>query len=359
MSEIEIPMQETDKTPHAFRAGGELGAHAIMLEALQETETLIPEISQARKETFFKRIPGRKYAKDCSDDREPTSDAVDMFQREYDVELSEMVRRFGAAYGDAFDFAVALVVQSDESILETLPKDFNQFVIDHNALIEAANPDVLQTGHSAAGNEGNSEHFNPSSDKPVACAYAAGIASVSQLGSKESIADTARQEQHEMFGSDKYVDKIRDAYAAVGQYFFGGLIARGETGLSRQDYTDIDMPVVVLEGAHAPHQPNEEDPESRAITVMNFTIDELSNPSVANSKNIPYYNVDATQVALETMKAYPNVKLDPEILLATISYGSLVTRAALDGNGGDTLRAQKYGDPQTALDYLRGIQSAL
>jgi hypothetical protein len=126
---------------------------------------------------------------------------------------------------------------------------------------------------------------------------------------------------------------------------------RDPLSITKSDVLDYRIPAMILEGTHAPSE--------RAIHVLNFSEDLISDPGEANARGLHYYNTDVTQL-VETLKSsWPELQLDAELLVNAIILDESGTRAALASADGPAdpqrIESRRLGDPHGALAHLSAL----
>lgn len=320
-----------------------------------ETACQVPEISAELAATYETKDPNIRYMFGCGDDRELTDESLEALIESGSPDTEAYQRYYGAVEGAARVTAVAIAAQYPEAFAN-YKGTFVDFIGDFKQRAENANKKVRFALHSAASNEGNPRSFNPDAPTGLGCAHAAGAGAVANICANSAAhKELSAIEQPQMFGSDDLLDMVSGANDAFGRKFYGEEYATA--GVTRDDYSTLNMPVQILAGAHAPVR--------KTRVVVNFHVDKISNPSAAIDAGLPAYNNDVTQLAEIIMRTYPELKLDPEILLAVMDQDIRATRAALASHDAEPnttaadLVVERYGDPQEATNYLRALQETL
>ena len=332
---------------------------ALTIEGMHEEEDMenifIPEADEEIVTTLRPRPEGWVLL-GCGDDRGISKASSTHLENEGLPANRPYLRYFGGSYGLARVSQVAAVAQYGLDILSTLdPKsDFVKYSAEFGDLAEK-NTEVITTAHSAEDNELNKGRLNPASTAPLACAYAFNIGEVSHIaGHNRQVQNLSGYEYRALFGPDfstKHFPVVATANREVAAKVFGPDYRK--FSITRSNLLSTGVPTMVLEGSHAPN--------ADTFLLANFSTDMLSDPQAAQDIERPYYGIDFTQTAEIIMKSMPQLKLDPEILLATMVLDVTATRAALAAHDGgpanpERISLVRYGDPEKALDYLRSLQ---
>jgi hypothetical protein len=325
---------------------------------LMEHETMpkIPEISPERKAAFVERDPLKKYYLFCGDDRNLTNESVQaLLDINPDVESAEFsLRYYGGLIGVSRVLATTIAAQYGIAVLESnFPNNnFVAFASVVNERGEKAVPSIIMGAHSAAGNEQNKSHLDEDSDSTIGCAYAAGTGAVTMLSQDEGLIELGKNEQSVLFSRASDYDAIRSGNDIVNSYFFNG---KGvEFGIDRDNLIDLDIPVAILDGSHAP--------TAEAVVVLNYTNNLITHPRTANEHGVPFYNIDVTQVAELLLRSFPDLDLDPRLLLEVVDQDVRATREALAGHEGkhaQDLHLERLGDAEEAILYLQSLKKEL
>lgn len=321
-------------------AAGRIGGHSVsqVVEAPRSQETIngLEAFFRERKDDEVLNIG-------CGDDRDPA-----------EAENMAWLRYYGGIAGMARVTLVTLLLQYGENSIRPFEGKFINFAKEFSNRIESASEGKLVAGmHSAEGNEGGLA-YNPHSENGLGCAYAALIGTVTSLNADEGVVQLGVVEQGNIFGTTDHLatpQRIADANANVGKAMFGD---HYETfGLTRADYAALDVPVTTLRGKHAP--------AANTNVVINFTPNKISDPVKAATDGRPFYDNDVTQVAEAILTAYPELDLDPEILLRVMEHDIRATRAALvhhETHEADASRLEvlTLGSANEAIQYLNAIK---
>lgn len=350
-------MQETDNTSHEFRDGDRLGVLAVQTaEIKRETETLIPEISPERAATYEDRDPNKVYLFECGDDRGITDESAEKLAQELGVEKYAMLRGFGGLFGVARTLGVAVAIQYGPEALKAYGGDLEQFAMDLKSRVESTS-NVKLVAHSAEANEDNATQLNPASEKGIGCAYCAAMGGVCGLCQADSpLIPLARTEQAALFGDDSLVDQVSQGNSAFEQHFFP---TQGKNfAITRSSLIKSDVPTLILAGQHENASSERNRRDKKIVVVENFQTDKVSNPNRAIEAGVPFYNNDVTATAEMLIKAYPELKLSPAILLAVMDQDIRAVRAALadhEGLNAEDLPLERNGDPKAAISYLESL----
>lgn len=331
----------------------EKAVHKYMGEvAVQETANQpigLPEMSADRQATLVERNPDQVYLYGCSDDRDLTEENAKLISEKYGVEADSYLRGYGGATGVARITAVSVAAQYGAEALANYGTDFVAFEAETKQRVENTS-NVKLAHHSAESNENNPAELDHDSEHGLGCAYCMLVGAVTDLNKPGSpIDELGRAEETIIFGDDLLLDPVEAANEAVEAQFFGD--AKAAFALSRKDLTDLDMPVMILAGKHAAAADVE--------VVMNFDPTKVSQPGVANRQGSPMYFIDATATAEMIIRAYPELKLQPRIILAAIDHDARAVREALasgEGLHADAMKLVRNGTVEDAVSYLEAIQ---
>lgn len=331
----------------ATQLAGGIATMSSNLEALETKTVEIPEISPEVMATYETKDVDAVYELDCGDDRRAT-DASRHALNEAGVapETSAVIRYYGAAVGITRVFGTAVVAQYGEDALRSYAQgSFVDFTKDVVTRVENKN-NVKLVVHTGESNEGNPAQFDPNSENGLGCAYAANVGAVANIcANNEDHHSLTKEEAPALISTSVQDTVVQRANETFGKYFFGDEYA--QVGLTRQDYVELDLPVEVVEGNHAP--------ANETFVVANYTLDKLSNPVTAEQAGLKFYENSVTQVAEMLMKAFPELQLKPEVLFSVMDQDIRATRAALAGGSAADLELRRYGDPKVALDYLNAL----
>jgi len=328
----------------------------IAVEGIDEDmeDVFIPEADEEIVSTLRRRPEGWVLLA-CGDDRGISKGSSEHLKGEGLPADRPYLRYFGGPYGVARVSQVAAVAQYGPAILKELDpnKDFVLYSAEFSRLAEK-NTEVIATAHSAVKNELDDSTLNPRSSAPLACAYALNIGEVSYIGGfNGDVRRLAAAEYAALFGPHSDPEKVEEASDAsreVSVNEFGK--SPREFSVTRSDLLSTGVTTMLVEGEHARSMDT--------FLLANFSVDKLSDPNAAQEIGRPYYGIDFTQTAEVIMKSLPKLKLDPEILFATMMLDVAATRAALAAHDGtanpERISLVRYGEPEEALDYLRSLQ---
>lgn len=318
--------------------------------ASHEFEPVTPEISPELQATYEVKRPDIRYPIVCGDDREQTTESQEALQGVGVEQLDTQIRYFGGAAGIERVLALTLIASDHEEKLADLGSTHTDSI---KTVIHAvqASSNVTPELHSAENNEGNAAAFDSEREEGVGCAYAASEAAVTTICAEdEAHYALTGEEAQQLYGNTTFIDDVRKANQRYKELRFGD----GKPGLNREDYDEIEAPVQILKGQHAP--------VDQTLVVINFQPDRVSNPAKAHELGKAFYNNDVTQVAEMLIRAFPEYDLDPELLLAVMDQDIRATRAALAHGaegGAAALEVQRYGTPAEAIAYLHDVKESL
>lgn len=344
MSENDPAVEKNGKLEHdqAKLQIGEIAMHAT-----EQLVNQIPEISPERQSTFVEKNPDGTYYLFCGDDRNLTIESAEHLRQIGIEDPDTAIRYYGGIVGITRVYAVAFVLQHGIEALAALGDLFPDEVKEQKARITNSQK-VLAGTHSAESNENDSASLNPESDSDIGCKYAAAVQTVTILNSEPDVITTGKSESTRLTGQD-LTDQIAQANAQVANLYS----KNGQTSfnLVRHDLIDLDGPVAIVAGSHAPID--------EVVAVCNFYPNKVSNPRQANDSGVSFYNNDMTQVAEMIIRANPDADLDPRILLAVMDQDIRATREALasaEGKHAADLRLERYGTYEDAVAYLESIK---
>jgi hypothetical protein len=332
----------------------DLALHGIGAVAMHETEQetiRTPEISAERQATFVEKNPEGTYYLFCGDDRDLTDESADTLRSPEVEDPNTAIRYYGGAIGLARIAATVIVAQYGPEALSKYEGSFEDFTKDQiNRISSTSN--VRVGVHSAEGSEGNTTHLDDASEKDIACAYAAGAQKVTQLNADPAIIELGKRETRELFGDDnqtELVDIIADANGTIEKYFSRS----GEVSFNvdRNGLKNLDVPVAILRGSHAP--------VASTIVELNFHADKVSNPRTGREAGLKSYVNDITQAAEIVKKANSDLQLQPRLIVAAMLEDIRAVREALassEGKHAEDLRVERYGSPEAAIAYLESLQ---
>jgi hypothetical protein len=330
----------------------EQAIHDIGAVAVHETEErvdTIPEISAERQATFVEKNPDGTYYLFCGDDRNLTEESAAKLRQEGIEDPDTAMRYYGGVVGVARVLAVALAVQYGADALNQYPGSFQDLIKDQEQRI-AATQNVKPGAHSAESNEGSATELNSSSESGIGCAYGAGAQVITEISSNPDLIALGKAEAPRLSGeNESMVDAIAQANQAVAAHFSEG----GKSfNLHRHDLEDLEAPIAILEGSHAP--------VDQTVVMYNYHVDKISNPRTANERGIPSYDNDLTQVAEALILANLELDLNPRILLDVMDQDIRSVREALashEGKHAADLKIERYGDYEAAVAYLESIKA--
>lgn len=328
-----------------------------VFEAASEVDmlTTVPEIDSEVQKAYIDRPEG-PIVMGCSDDRPCTHESAAHFREQHLLAGENgYLRYFGGLAGLSRSILVAASVQYGPQTIERLNKGkFTDFVniVQERAM---AKTKVNAALHSDNASEGNGDHFDPTQESPVGCKYAASLLPVASLATEnDSVHRQSVTEIKALFGISDDEAKARIDEIAASNGLFAQRFAEtspDKTGLGREDYAASKAQVMILEGDHAPTE--------ETFAVVNFTADKISDPAKAQELGHQHYTVDITQAAEVAIKSFPELKLDPEILMQVMLVDAIATRTALASADGAAdparLEVRRYGDPREAISYLAGL----
>ncbi len=343
-----------EETDSSGRDSVTLAMGEVSVQETAETIMDIPELSAERQAFMVDYDPNKKYLVGCGDDRPATLESAAKLSAEYDVSGEEYIRYYGALTGVSRILAVSIAAQYGAETLAKYGNSFEKFEAEVTERIERTS-NVLLAEHSAEDNEGNPTELNLESEKGLGCAYCAGVGAVTGLCdgnvAVDGLSELVRDEQTRLFGQDM-TDVISSANLDVEHQFFAE--AGTTASVSREEILRLKAPVMILAGSHA---------KSHEVEVnINFDPTKISQPRGATKSGVAFYNNDVTQVAEMLLRAAPELKLRPEILLAAMVSDIAAVREALGSSEGvhaDSMRLVRFGNATDSIAYLNSIQATL
>jgi hypothetical protein len=191
---------------------------------------------------------------------------------------------------------------------------------------------IIPLLHSAEDNEEADGTFCMHGSSPTGCAYCGGVGATSVLILDESrffddgatIASVAEKDQLLTFGERNHVNF--SALLMAHQIFLD--VATGGVGgnltVSRQDYIDQinnGVPVMILAGSHAS--------VDGTGVVHNFVLGDIGSANMANQDGLPFYRQDIAQITMAVLRNFPELNLDPEVLMRAFMLDSTPVRTVL------------------------------
>lgn len=321
-------------------------------EVAFETEKSLPELSSERKATYLNKDPNETYAVFCGDDRQLTPESVAALKEKGVKTPENAIRYYGGAVGIARVTALTIATQYGPEAIATYGGNFVDFTAAVRDRVEAANKVVLGV-HSAEGNEGNADHIDENAEAGLGCAYAAGVNVVTEISAtNEDVAALAPTEQSRQFKDMVPITSLTAAENAVREQFFG--TDQTNRGFDRDDFKTLGAPVAIVQGSHA-HS-------DETVVAINYETDQVTDPAAADKAGLKFYDNDVTQVAEMIMKAFPELKLQPAILLSVMDQDIRATRTALASHDGaadpSRIQLERNGDPKAALAHLESLAIA-
>jgi hypothetical protein len=340
-----------------IREASGASGHLATAETVEVTEIgedplehlVIPEADPEIVATLKDRPEGRILL-GCGDDRPLCKESAKHLGTEGLPADQPYLRYYGGIYGMTRVAVVSAVAQYGKRALDIVKAkgNFKQLANELKDRIEETS-DVIAITHSATGSEDRERQLNPDSKNPLGCAYAHGIGKVAKISASGDIQQIGTNEYFSLFGPDHDQNMIHiaaEASKTVAGAEFGD--KPDEYSISRKDVLEDGIPAMILEGSHAK--------TNNTFVLANFSTNKLSDPTAAEEIGRPYYEIDFTQTAETIIRSFPELKLDPEILIATMILDVCATRSALAASDGEANPARlalvKYGDPHEALDYL-------
>ena len=203
--------------------------------------------------------------------------------------------------------------------------------------------------HSAANNEHPYGAFNVHGHDSMGCAYCGGVGATSALlldTDSTLISSIAKTDQVAIFGNDRYTNELFEAHS-----IFLELATEGHGGgfaVNRQDYVNQikrGMPVMILAGSHAAARDTG--------LIHNFDTETVGSASKAAADGKAFYRQDITRVTEAILRNFPELDLDPEVLMRAFLLDSTPVRAVLASHDNDPTINGKL-DPRNLAIGIRG-----
>lgn len=344
--------QSPDYGPYGPRVLGALTIERLRREDMRDI--LIPEADEEIVATLRDRPEGPVLL-GCGDDRGLSPESTSRLEAADLPANRPYLRYFGGVYGVARVSMVAASTQQGPGILKliTPEKGFVEFSSEFGRLSEETSQ-VIPVAHSATDNELDEADLNPRSTTALGCAYAFNIGQVAYIaGHDKTIQRLSAEEFRALFGpfaDEGWIETVAEGNRHFAEAEFGR--EPKNFSITRSDLLSSGTPAMILEGEHAKSQDT--------FLLANFSTNKLSDPQAAQEISRPYYGIDFTQTAEVIMRSMPELKLDPRVLMATMTLDVCATRAALAAHDGPAnpkrIPIVSFGDPEAALDYLQKLQ---
>lgn len=299
------------------------------------TRGYLPAEFIAGREKFFVDVSGRKTFLGCSDERELTPESGARLAAQY-PEAVPPIEAFTSVYGGTAGVTKNILIAGIAQYGSIFIEEYGDYAALQKHVIERLGADehagaLVPALHSAANKEHNAAEFNPASDDDVACAYALGIGATSSLiVDRESIIQqVARFDQITVHGNDKDFERLLDAHFEFLQQATNG--KKADFALNRAEYAEAKAAIMILVGT----------PHAAAKTtglINNYSLDTVRGSNAAAKADMRYYNQDIARVAAAVLRNFPEMKLEPELLMRAFLLDSTPVRAVLAS-----------GDPDPAL----------
>lgn len=332
---------------NSFEKSPAIGSVKEMEPAVVE----IPEASPELQATYEAFDPNQKYYVFCGDDRPLTAENSQALEQNGVASPDNAVRTFGGAFGTARALAVTLLAQQNGIAASTLSSFRGNFVgwANSSASRLAERTNLVPGMHSADGNEGNAVHFDENSEKGLGCAYAANAETVGEINTNPDIVAFAEHVIQKLGSSPRNLDSIEEANYKVKELF--SVDGQKSFNLSREDVSRIEIPTAIVKGSHAP--------VDDTVIVINLQHDMVSNPRKAVELGKPAYDVDAVIECAAALKAYPELDLDPRIMLESKILDICATAEALAASEGKhawDFTYKKLGNFEDAVSTLEEVK---
>ena len=310
----------------------------------------MPEVSEEIKNTFTKiEYP---LVLGCGDDRGCTDESAAALT-ELGLPMDRaFARLFGGKFGAANILAVAAAAQHGPDFVQRrLGTDF--YALSEELSQRAKQHGVYMLAHSAQSNEDNPAQININSENAVGCARIAALGQVNDIAANNQLAIRVGEADAEaIFGNLETTTsfpELAEKFAQTSNIFFGD--NPKSFAIARDEIIKTNTQAMVLKGSHAPSE--------QAKHVINLEWDELSDANEAAVRQIYYYNNDVVVVAAALIKSYPELELDPNILINTMLLDAAATRTALAAGDGapdpQRIESLRNGDGREALAYLYSL----
>lgn len=310
----------------------------------------MPEVSEEIKNTFTKiEYP---LVLGCGDDRGCTDESAAALTALGLPMDRAFARLFGGKFGAANILAVAATAQHGPDFVQhRLGTDF--YALSEELSQRAKQHGVYMLTHSAQSNEDNPAQINRNSEKAVGCARIAALGQVNDIAANNQLAIRVGEADAEaIFGNLETTisfPELAEKFAQTSNLFYGD--NPKSFAIDRGVIIKTNTQAMVLKGSHARSE--------QAKHVINLEWDELSDANEASARQIYYYNNDVVVVAAALIKSYPELELDPNILINTMLLDAAATRTALAAGDGtpdpQRIESLRNGGGREALTYLHSL----
>jgi len=310
----------------------QLGGIATMAETQTEAQKgyVSPEFV-AEREVFYKERTGAVYL-GCGDDRPPTAASSAALASKH-PEAMPIHEAYASKYGGLAGVAKNVIVTGVAQYGPSFATAIGGFSGAMDKLVAFSQADksgkaIIPTLHSAEGNEQSADSISHTEEnQATGCAYAGGVGATAALlvdPANSLIRDVARHDQEVIFGQD---DEAVDALLK-GQKFFVDTYG-ADFAVNRSQYIAYDTPtdgrdavaMMILAGNHTP--------ATTSGVISNFDLDKVGDATAAHEQGKDFYREDVAIAAEFALRAFPELKLDPELLLRSLQMDSTPVRAVL------------------------------
>lgn len=327
---------------------------AAMAETTQLTPGYLSTEFMKAREAFYVPREGKVFLF-CGDDRPATEASADALHTSH-PDVMDIREGYASIYSG---FAGAVKNALVTGIVQYGP-EFVQRVGGFNGMSEkllrfaSDNEDdsIIAGLHSAESNEENAATFNAHCDNPMGCAYCMGVGATSQLTvTNPEISDVARDDQVHVFGSDDFFEDLKGAHQTLLEEGTDGQM--GNFAIARAEYRELSkqLPVQVLQGNHTGAR--------TSGVISNFDRSTVGSATKAHEAGQDIYREDIAIAAEYVLRALPEYKLNPEILLRAFQLDSTSVRAVLASHDADPSLHGKLDPTALAMGVRGDIQQAI
>jgi hypothetical protein len=313
-----------------------------------EAEQMMPEVNESIKTVYSKlELPA---ALGCGDDRAITQESIDRLVKRGKPLDKPFIRLFGGKHGAANILAVTTIAQyGPDYMKQKLGSNIHHLADEVSG--RSADRGVFMLNHSSDGAEGNAAAMTHDASSPLGCARIAAMGQVNHLSASDQLAiRVAEADSEAIFGNAGHSSesqKIPGSFAAASGIYFG---EHPETfSVSRQDIEGSDL--MILSKSHAKTEDT--------VHVVNLKPDMVSDVNEAIVRGLHFYDSDVTIAAELLLRCFPELRLDPLIMMKVMIADQVSTRMALAAADGPAdpqrLPSHRFGDGREALEYLSAV----
>lgn len=308
---------------------------------------VMPEVSPAIAETFKsidERVP---LIVGCGDDRGATPESIKYLTSQGFAAEPAFCRIFGGVYGIVNATLVATAIQHGPAAMRrelngSLPGYAGRYAA------QAGQHGFILATHSSVAAENNRAVLNFESGNMFGCARASVYGGINQLAQTDpTVINEAQAESASLFGDAHNFAQVANGYGLLAAELGA---APKDFAISRHDVAAAGLQAMVLDGDHTA--------VGHVDHVVNLTPNQISDPTLANSRGLHYYDSDLVQAARIIRLTKPKLELDARLVLDVLLLDEAATRAALaTKEGGDPrlIKSYRHGDGHAALEYLKSL----